>query len=276
MDVLSASLAAQALASKYVDIAHEYVPEYICSVNKTAIGLAISGEIPKPEALIYTSAPCDSARISYPLIAEALSIPHYCIDTPFQENERGYEYIADELKGALAFLENVTGQRLDWSSMAEVIKHSNRAYALFEQIAELRKTAPCPLPGRLLAMNAVALGMIGSPHLVNFLEMQLKLGLEKVGEKKGWLAEEKRRVAWIQNPIFFDFGVMDWLEEEYGAVVIMDAFGFRKAAPIEDAQNRGEVFKGLAKRSLMTPMTHVGSSPVEYWMESTTEILGGL
>ncbi|MBC8392019.1 MAG: 2-hydroxyacyl-CoA dehydratase, partial [Deltaproteobacteria bacterium] len=159
------------------------------------------------------------------------------------------------------------------SSMTKVIEYSNQAYELFGQIAELRKTVPCPLPGRLLAMNAVALGMTGSSQLVDFLKAQRDVGREKVRRKEGYLPEEKMRVAWIQNPIFFDFGVMDWMEKEYGAMVTMDAFGFRKDVPIKDTSDKAKVFKGLAKRSLMTPMTHVGSSPVEYWMESTAEIL---
>ncbi len=274
VDVLAASLAAfKTMTAKYVDIAHRYVPEYICAINKTGIGLAMSGDIPKPDALIYTSAPCDSARIAYPLIADVLDIPHFCIDTPFQENERGYEYIANEIREALVFLVQVTGHKLDWSSMTKVIEYSNQAYELFGEIAGLRKTVPCPLPGRLLPMNAVALGMTGSPQLVDFLKTQRDVGREKIRKKEGHLPEEKMRVAWIQNPIFFDFGIMDWLEEEYGAMVTMDAFGFRKEVLIKDASDEESVFTGLAKRSLMTPMTHVGSSPVEYWMESATEIL---
>ena len=45
--------------------------------------------------------------------------------------------------------EQVTGHKRDWSSMTEVMEYSNQAYELISQIAELRKTVPCPLPGRL-------------------------------------------------------------------------------------------------------------------------------
>ena len=208
MDVLAASLAALKTGiAKYVDIAQRYVPEYLCAINKTGIGLAVSGDIPRPDALIYTSAPCDSARITYPLIAEVLDIPHFCIDMPFQENERGYEYIGNEIREATLFLEQVLGHKLNWSSMTRVIENSNQAYELIGQIAELRKTVPCPLPGRLLAMNAIALGMTGSPRLVDFLRVQRDMGREKVRRNEGHISEEKIRIAWIQNPIFFDLGV---------------------------------------------------------------------
>jgi len=274
MDVLAASLAAlEDEIAKYIDISHKYVPEYICAINKTGIGIAMSGDIPKPDALIYTSAPCDSARSAYPLIADALDIPHFCIDTPFKESVGGFEYIANEIKKATLFLEQVTGNKMDWSSGTKIIEYSNQAYELFGQIAELRKRVPCPLPGRLLPMNAIALAMTGSPQLVDFLKMQCDVGREKERKNEGFLPEEKMRVAWLQNPIFFNFGIMDWMEREYGAIVPMDAFGFRKVLPIEDTSDEARILKGLAMRSLMTPMTHVGSSPVEYWMESATELL---
>ena len=273
LDVLSTSMAAfHLLTPKYLDVAHKYVPEYVCAVNKIVIGLVMSGDIPRPDAMIYASGPCDSAKITYPMIAETLNIPHFCVDAPFQENEHGYAYIASELKEALAFLERVTGHRLDWSSMIKVIEQSNLSYDLFRQIAELRKTIPCPLPGRFLTMNSVALGMSGTPQLVNFLKKQHEDGMEKIKRKEGWLPDEKKRVAWIQNPVYFNIGIVDWMEKEYGAIVPMDAFGWRKAALIDNASDEEAVFKGLAKRSLMVPMTHTGSSPVEYWMESATEL----
>ena len=114
MDVLSTSMASfHELTPKYLDIANKFVPEYVCSVNKMIIGLIKSGDIPKPDAMIYTSAPCDSAIISFPLVAEELGIPHFSIDAPFQDNERGYHYIAAQLREAIAFLEEVAGHKLD-------------------------------------------------------------------------------------------------------------------------------------------------------------------
>ena len=274
MDVLSTSMASfHDLTPKYLDIANKYVPEYVCAVNRLIIGLVMSGDVPKPDAMIYTSAPCDSAIISFPLVAEELGIPHFCIDTPFQDNERGYRYIADQLSEARVFLEEVAGRKLDWSSMKKVIEQSNASYELFDKIAGLRKNEPCPLPGRLLPMNSIALGMSGHPELLNYLKVQYEIGLENVRKNVGWISGEKKRIAWIQNPVYFDIGIMDWLEKEHGAVVAMDVIGFRKSLPIDDPEDEENVFVGLAKRSLMAPMTHTGKSPVEIWMESAAEVI---
>lgn len=273
LDVLSTSMAAfHLLTPKYLDIAHKYVPEYVCAVNKIVIGVVMSGDISMPDALIYASGPCDSARISFPMIAETLKIPHFSVDAPFQDDERGYEYIGRQLKEALTFVAQTTGRRLDRSRVAEAMDLSNRSYELFGQIAELRKTVPCPLPGKLLTMNSIGLGMSGTPELVTYLERQYEEASEKVAKKEGYLREEKKRVAWIQNPVFFNIGIVNWLEDEYGAVVPMDAFGWKQAALIKDVSDEDAIFRGLAKRSLMVPMTHMGASPVEYWMRSTVEL----
>ena len=258
---------------KYVDIAQSYVPDHICAFNKTGLGLAISGDMPKPDALIYSSAPCDSARIAYPLIGEYLNVPHFCIDTPVEESDRSYEYIAREIKEAITFLEEATGRKLDWSAMTKAIEYSNQAYELIAQIADLRKSVPCPLPGRLLVMNGIFLSMVGSPKIVDFLRTQLDMGREKVKKKEGHLAEEKTRLAWIQNPISFELGILDWLEKEFGAIVTMDAFGFRKAVLINDTSDEEKVLKGLAERLLKIPMIHGTAGPTEYWLDSVNEIL---
>jgi len=84
---------------------------------------------------------------------------------------------------------------------------------------------------------------------------------------------EKIRIAWIQNLIAFDLGILDWMEREYGAIVTMDAFGFRQTWPIEKTSDEMAVFKGLAKRLLRIPMIHGTTGPAEYWMESITEIV---
>lgn len=259
---------------KYVDMAQRYVPEHICSFNKIAIGLAICGDIPKPDAVIYTSTPCDSSRIGYPLLAEYLGVPHFCVDTPFEVNERGYEYIAGELREAILFLEKVIGQQLDWDLLRKAIEISNQAYALIGQIAELRKLVPCPLPSRLLVMNGIFGSMIGSIELVEFLQTEYEMGKAKAEKGKGHLPHEKIRIAWIQNPISFDLGILDWMESTFGAMVTMDAFGFRRVVPIEDTSSEEQMLRGLGERSLKIPMVHGSAGPIEYWMESVTEICG--
>ena len=155
----------------------------------------------------------------------------------------------------------------------KALEYSNQAYELIGQIAELRKNIPCPLPSRLLIMNGIFASMIGSPELVDFLKTEYEIVAERIRRGEGHLPEEKIRVAWIQNPIAFDLGILDWMGKEFGAIVTMDAFGFREAVPIKDTLDEAEVFRGMAERSLKVPMVHGSTGPAESWMESVTEIV---
>jgi benzoyl-CoA reductase/2-hydroxyglutaryl-CoA dehydratase subunit BcrC/BadD/HgdB len=274
MDSVAVRLASLDLGVRdYVDIAQRYVPDYVCALNKTGIGLALSGDMQKPDGLIYAATPCDSARIAYPLIADHLGVPHFCIDTPYEQNERGYEYIGNEMQEATFFLQDVIGHQVDRNRLAQVIEYSNQAYELIDRIAGLRKVVPCPLPSRLLLLNEIFGIMTGSQEIIDFLRTEYDIGKGKVERKEGHLTEEKYRVAWIQNPIWFDVGIYDWLEKEYGAIVTMDAFGFQKSLPIDDPRDEREVFKGLGKRLLRQPMIHGSSGPTEYWIELVTGII---
>lgn len=274
LEALAIRLASLELGVKsYIDLSHRYVPDHLCALNKTEIGLALSGHMRKPDALIYAANPCDSAKITFPLIAEHLDVPHFCVDTPYEQNERGYEYVAEEMRGVTSFLEEVTGKKLDWNRMVKTMEYSNQAYELIGQIADLRKMVPCPLPGKLLVLNQIFGVEIGSGELVEFLKAQYAMGKEKIGRSEGWLQEEKFRIAWIQNPIWFDAGIYDWLEREYGAVVTMDVYGFQEPLPALNLWDEKEVYKALGKRVLRYPMTHRSSGPVEFWMEAVTQII---
>ena len=151
------------VASKYIDLAEQYLPGDMCGINKGDLGFILSGDlVDKPDAIIYTTHPCDSSRVVYPKVAEILGIPSYCIDTPYVKDERGLKYVADQMKEAAAFLEEVTGNKLDWNKFAEIIKRANEASTLIGKIAELRKNAPCPLAGRYMALNELFASLSGS------------------------------------------------------------------------------------------------------------------
>ena len=269
LDTIPTRLASsQEGAMRYVDIAEKHVPSTLCGLDKTDIGAILSGEIGIPDAIIYAAAPCDSARSAYPAIADHLGVPSYIIDTPYKKDARGFAYIADEMRGAVAFLESVTGKKLDWNRMAQVIEYSNKAYELIGKIAELRQKVPCPLPGRFLILNMLFGAMVGSPALIDFLQTEYQIGKENADNHIGCVkGEENFRVFWCQNMVWSNVGLTDWLEKEYGAVVMMDSFGNQHSYQIDDPWNEEEVYLGLAKRMLGAPMTHGAAGPVEPWLE---------
>jgi benzoyl-CoA reductase/2-hydroxyglutaryl-CoA dehydratase subunit BcrC/BadD/HgdB len=254
--------------AQYIDLAEKHIPSYMCGINKTDLGLVLSGDIGIPDAMIISTQPCDSGRAVYSAIADDLNVPFFCIDAPYKRDERGFTYIGAEIKKSVAFLEEVLGKKLDWNRLVEIIEISNQAYELLGKCAELRQAIPCPLPSRFLVLNEFFGAMVGRPEVIDFLQTEYNLGKARIEKGQGaFKGEEKYRIMMLQNPPWYSVGILDWIEKEYGAVITIDAFGYLYSHPIADPYNEDEVWRGFAERLLGQPMTHGSSGPVEASLE---------
>ncbi len=258
---------------KYLDHAQRFVPDHLCGVNKGMIGAALAGDLPLPNAIVHTAHPCDSGLVSFDTIAEYLDIPQFCIDTPYYKDERSYRYLARELEKMVSFLEEHTGRKLDEDKLREVVENSNEAQRYLTKINDLRKNVPCPLSSWFLTLNASAcFNLSGTPGLIEYLKKQYEIARTAVEENKGHLPDEKIRLAWIYTPIFYDLGIFDWMEKEFGAIVTMDMMGHFSANPIENVSDRDSIFMGLARRLTSVPMGHQAHGPTEIYSDWAIEV----
>ena len=260
--------------AKYINLAEERVPETLCSGIKYAIGAALSGEFPSPDMLIHMAAhPCDSANIAYPVLAEYLRVPQFCLDTPYWDDERSYRYFAGQFSKLLSFLEEQTKQKLDFDRLRQVIEYSNQAQEYVLKANELRKKVPCPISSRASAAAAGAvMGLSGTPFLVGWYKNQYEMAIERVRRNEGALPDEKIRVAMIWLSTFFDLGILDWMETEYGAIVVTDLLSLSINKPIEDTSSLSEIVHGLASKTLKTPMGRHGRGPVDILLEEVVDM----
>lgn len=122
----------------------------------------------------------------------------------------------------------------------------NKGWELIEKgITELEGEFPVNPSGGIIATNA-----IGASPVVRIAEAALQVrgdAEQRVREKKGWLENERIRLLW------FDIGgrmeLRTWLEQEWGANIVMDMFGYHPYTPI-DTSTEDSIFKGMAKRYL--------------------------
>lgn len=247
---------------KYIDYANEFAFDTSCGLNRGDLGMVLSGHMPKPDLLVYATTPCDSGRGIYSAIADFYDCPTYCVDTPFREDEEGYTYIANGLKDAVAFIEANSDLRMDWDRCREIMERANEAYKLLGEIGDLRKVKPCPLPSRFLVLNEFFGATTGTPELIDFLKTQKAFAESQVAKGRGACKEEKHRIVFMQNMPWYEVGILDWLEREYGAVVTIDAFGYFSDCQM-DLSTPDTIYYGLAKRVLAQPMTHGSAGPVE-------------
>jgi benzoyl-CoA reductase/2-hydroxyglutaryl-CoA dehydratase subunit BcrC/BadD/HgdB len=262
------------VTSVYVDAAEKYVPTTVCGLDKVELGVALCGDYGlKPDGFVYCSVPCDSARVCHPAIDKILGVPSFRLDTPFRRDDRGYKYLAKQYEDFIVFMEEVTGNKMNWDRFAEVAEISNQSNELMYEIAKLRMLKPCPLPGRMLILNTMMGCMSGHPAMLEFMQNQYNMGKAMADRGLGALKEEKYRVSWLQNLVWANAGLMDWMEKEFGAILVMDGFGYQKGVLFNDIHNKEDMLVTMAKKAMTAPMIHGASGPAEHHVKIIENIM---
>jgi len=253
-----------ALTAQYIDEAEKYVAPTMCGLDKTELGAWVSGAYGiKPDIFVYNSVPCDSSRLAYPAMEKMMNVPTFSFDTPFRRDDRGAEYLADQMEDFIVFMEEHTGHKLDWDKLKFYMENSNRNFELQKKCSDLRKNKPCPLPGRLLVLNGTTNAVACYPEMGDLYAAELEAGQMMVDLGIGACPDEKYRVAMLQNMIWGAASIMDWMQMEYNAVAVMDAFGFQGDIMYEHMDDRRDCFKVMGKKMQNNPMIHGASGPSE-------------
>ena len=141
--------------------------------------------------------------------------------------------------------------------LREVCEESNKIYTLWQEYNELRRAVPCPHGWEIGGAQAFAVSqcfVAGDPKCTDWFRQLLECGEQRVKEGEGERCEgwpEKIRLLWFDiMPYGWIFEFMPWLEEEWGAVLVMDMFSNFPYTLI-DTSSEESMFHDLAKRNLM-------------------------
>ncbi len=266
------TLASSEEICRYIDLAEQSIPDYVCSADKAAFGAALAGEVPVPDLIVHSSHPCDSALSTFPTMAQYLGIPHFCIDMPYWNDERSLRYLENELWDLISFLEERTRRKLDIDRLKQVAKYSSEAQGYILMFNQLRQAKPCPLSGKdLLADRSTFRRMAGTSELVDYVKRRYEMAKERVDKKQGAVAQEKIRLIWVfampTEPTLYE-----WLEKEHGAVSIMEMMSNFAIKPIEDPSDISSIFRGLALKTMNMPMGRECRGPWEYFGDVAIEM----
>ena len=261
------------LCGRYIDETEKYAPTSMCAIDKAQLGCALKNEFGvQIDAFVHATVPCDSARIAYPMMERLFGCPCFTFDCPFRHDAKGYQYVADQIQQFIPFMEELTGLKWDaerYEKFKEITIESNKAYEILIQLADLRKKKPCVLPGRMLVLNEIIAPLAGTPEVTSMLQTQLEMGnmLADMGMTATKCPEERYRVCLMQNMMWSNTGIMDWMEKTYGAITVMDGFGYQDGLIFEDLDNWEHVKLQLAESMLLVPMIHGATGPTEYWLK---------
>lgn len=221
---LSMLVSAQGKSTPFFGIGEGYgIPNEGCSLYRLEFGLARSGLLPHPDLLINVGANCNANSKSYEVLSHLYGCSNYFLDCPSGSAEEDFRYYGEEIERMIAFLEQETGRKLDRGRLQEVVELSHQAHDLFCQICRLRTTVPAPTGVRDLGRDTALMTIgAGLPETVRYFEDRYREVKEKADRQEGIVSNERYRVAWWSGMPCFDMRVFNWIEEEYGAVVVLD------------------------------------------------------
>ena len=151
---------------------------------------------------------CDPRNKWYQAVQQYMpDVPIYNVGLPWPVYEDDIEvadvedyyvnYIVEELRGLVRFLENQTGKKMDWDRLSELVDLAERTWNLIWETYELRRAVPTPM-GTGDAMNTMVpmVFMMGTREGYDFfLELNRELK-DKIARKEGVIPDEKYRLLW--------------------------------------------------------------------------------
>jgi benzoyl-CoA reductase/2-hydroxyglutaryl-CoA dehydratase subunit BcrC/BadD/HgdB len=196
-----------------------------CSPYRVLVGAFSNHAIPQPDVVLSSSLICDNNAKIGEVIRHIVKRPGFFVDCPFQRTESENGYFKKELEDMIRFLEEQSGQKLDWVKLQENIARINKEIELFHQINELRRNIPSPLPSAdFLKLFTVDCLFAGEPQSIEYLETVLQELREKVNTGQGLSYPERFRILSIGIPPVLLQGAVEKTYRECGAVSVADPY----------------------------------------------------
>lgn len=228
----------------------------LCTAIRLSIYYVEANLSPLPTCALNLLYPCDAAPLLHEVIVRNerwRDIPMFGCDPPYYMDDRSLDYFADQLRQMGNFVAKHTGRKLDLDKLKETVEESNRMFGLWDEYNQLRRNVPSPHGWGIGGPQAFSQAWVyragmkeGTEwfqKLVDIAELNVKSGV-------GPVAKEKIRLFWFDLlPFGWIMDFLPWLEEEWGAVMVMDMFGNFPYTMI-DTSSEEEMWRGLARRNL--------------------------
>ncbi len=173
-----------------------------CAYHRSVFGAALKGFMPEPEFLIATTCPCSGGLAVMELLARHFDKDLFVLNVPQERTEPNVQYLADQIKEMVTFVEAHTGESLDQDKLNAAVAKTNTAREKLVEVYQLASRVPSPVNGKALNnFGVVAALLLGTEAAVTVAEA-FRLDFEqKAARSISGIANEKLRLMWIQNRI---------------------------------------------------------------------------
>ncbi len=275
--VFARSAVAQHSAEFYLDKAEEYgITGDVCTMPKAELGIALEDDNPiVGKCLLHSNTTCDTSLMGNSLEDRRYNKPAFAIAAPHVlDDELIYEYAVEEIKGAIRFVEEQTGEAWDWGAYFENMRLFNAVTRSFLEILELQKTDYPQVPENNYALHRDIYYM----RMLNATSAEILAVDDEIRKLmyKGYAAKEPlcrehrhRAIMWgVQAEFYTAFP--NWLINCWGIIPIthfMNLTSTEIYAETDTPENREQAYYDLADLYIKTIMRNRSESGLKYGVD---------
>lgn len=204
-EALACYLAAAGSERVFIETAENNgIPKTLCSYHKAFVGMAESGVLPKPKFVINTSLACDVNHLSFRRISVYYKVPQYMIDVPNTYSAENLNYVEEQLRGMVSFIEENSSFRLDENRLLETVQRSKNTIENFRKILDLRanRYLSDEMTSQMLSVFATHV-MLGTPEAEKYSADMIKQLSALPAERKGV------RLLWVHTLPYWQDALRD-------------------------------------------------------------------
>ncbi len=253
----------------YLDVIQEFgMPGDVCPMPAAEAGVCIDDDIPIFGACaVQCNTTCDGSLMGNGIISRRLEsegIPCFQLATPLRHTEEGVqEYAAQEIRNAIKFIEEHTGEKWDWDAYFTCAKRFNAETRERIEWMEMSRTDYPQVFGANLALYAETTYMAIGGKVPAFVEADrkiTKLALESYNRKEMLVPEYRHRaIIWgVQAQYYTDF--LPWLQNCWGILPLVDMLSLVSMEMISEDDPEQAIYDmaHLYENMIMRNRTHGG------------------
>ena len=264
----------QHAAEHYIDIAQEYgLAGDVCPMPEAEAGVSIDDDAPVLGACaVQCNTTCDGSLLGNGVISKRLEledgIPVFQLAAPLRHREDDVQdYAAQEIKNAIAFIEEHTGEKWDWDAYFECAKRVNETTRNRLTWLEVNSTPYPQFIGATFSLynDTNYMGNCGRSPLFPPIDRKIMKYVQRGYERKTMMAPEYRHrcIVWGVQPQYV-IDMLNWMVHCWGVVPLTDMLSMvisKEIAEEDTPENREQAYYDMAyltENMIMRNRTHGG------------------
>lgn len=235
----------------YLDVVQECgLPGDVCPMPAAEAGVCIDDDMPVfGKCAVQCNTTCDGSLMGNGVISRALErngIPVFQLATPLRHTEAGVQdYAAQEIRNAIKFIEDQTGEKWDWDAYFECAKRINIGARECSEWLEMSKTDYPQVIGNNILLYRETEYMAIAGKVPAFAKTDLKITklAREAYEKKTMLAKEYRHraVIWgVQSQFYTD--LLAWMLNCWGILPLFDMLTMVSLDPVSEDDKEQAIY----------------------------------